>query len=94
MKVYVQVVGAERFPTATVKNRSELQRVLDFARIGSQTGEPRKVYAVDRPGRKRLIGHYVGGESHSSRTMRARRSPLWGLVSLAAAAGLKRVLEG
>lgn len=94
MRVYVQVDGAEAFGTKTVRNHDELSRVLDFARIGSQTGEPRSVYRMDRGGRRYLIAKYADGESQTSRTMRARRHPLWGIATFGALWGLRRLLTG
>lgn len=98
MKVYVKVEGAdgETFPLHTVRTKDELRRILDFARIGSQDGgSPRRVYRAPRSGaRHQLIARYVDGESQSTKLMRARRNPLWGVAVTAGLYGLKKVLLG
>ena len=80
MKVYVRVERGERFRTHTVRSSAELNRILTFARMGSQTGSPRRVYRVPRRGRAQLIARYEEGRSKSSNTMRGRRTPLRGLA--------------
>jgi len=95
MRVYVKVEGGESFPIRMVRNKPELTKILDFARIGSQTGEPRRVYrARGGDGRWLLIGRYVKGESESSSLMRARRSPFWNVATVAALFGLKKLITG
>lgn len=82
MKVYVQVSGGERFSAHAIRTREELQRILDFARIGSQTGSPRIVYRLSG-GQRRRIAYFVRGRSLSTEAMRAGRSlgelPPWAL---------------
>lgn len=93
MQVFVKVRGAESFPVHTVRTRAELERILDFARIGSQTGEPRNVYKIVA-GRRMLIARYENGQSRTTKVMRARRSPLFGIAGALAVAALKRGLFG
>jgi hypothetical protein len=93
MRVYVRVQGAERFSPKTVRNREELERVLDFARIGSETGAPREVIKI-KGHHHYVIARYVGGKSRSNSIMRARRSPLWGLVAMSALMGLRKIISG
>lgn len=94
MRVYVRVAGAESSPMQTVHTREELQRILDFARIGSQDGQARLVYRVPRKGPHQVIAKYVGGETKSTKLMRARRNPLWGLAAGAALFGLRKLISG
>ena len=91
MRVFVKVQGAEAFPIQVVRTREELERVLDFARIGSQTGAPRRVFKILPNGRALLIARYVDGESRTTVVMRARRSPLWGLAGAVLFGAVKKV---
>lgn len=94
MNVFVQVKGAESFPIHQITTKEELLKLLDFARIGSQKGEPRLVYKIARDHRRQLIARYENGQSTTTAAMRARRNPLWGLVGKLAMNGLHRVING